>query len=383
METTIERLREFGALIVEVWRTNVLGVDAGTIVSALAILTIFVLLRDLFTRLVLGRLRRWAERTKTSVDDTAVAALAQPIRFVPLVLGLFFAKEILTFTGTSEAIADGFLKSLVAFVLFWFLHRLVDPLRSLVSRLEEVLTAEVMDWAVRGIKIGLILIGAATILEIWGIQVGPILAGLGLLGVAVALGAQDLFRNLIAGILVIGERRFARGDWIRVDGIAEGIVEEIGFRSTLVRQFDKGPLYVPNAKLSDNALINYSRMTHRRIYWIINVEYRTTIDQLRRIRDGIEAYLLENDEFAHPPEVVTFVRVDRFSDSSIDIMVYAFTVTTVWGEWLAAKERLALKVKEIVEGAGAAFAFPSRSIYIETGGSEAPEIFVPPDAAGD
>ena len=148
-----------------------------------------------------------------------------------------------------------------------------------------------------------------------------------------------------------------------------------------MRQFDKAPIYVPNSKLADTALVNYTRMTHRRIYWMIGVEYRTTIDQLRRIRDGIEAFVLADDAFAQPPEVPTFVRIDRLSESSIDIMVYCFTVTTSWGEWLAIKERLAYRIMAIVEEAGTGLAFPSRSLYIETGG-DAPEIFAPPEADG-
>ena len=186
------------------------------------------------------------------------------------------------------------------FVLFWALYRLAEPLRGLASRVEEKIGAEVVDWTVRGLKIAFVAIGAITVLEIWGIEVAPILAGLGLIGVAVALGAQDLFRNLIAGLLIIGERRLAHGEWIKIDGGVEGTVEAIGFRSTRVRQFDKAPIYVPNSKLSDTAVVNYTRMTHRRIYWMIGVEYRTTVEQLRRIRDGIETVLLEDDAFAHP-----------------------------------------------------------------------------------
>ena len=122
---------------------------------------------------------------------------------------------------------------------------------------------------------------------------------------AVALGAQDLFKNLISGILIIAEKRFNIGDWIKVEGVVEGTVEAIGFRSTFVRRFDKAPVFVPNAKLSDNSLINFSSMSHRRIYWRIGVEYRTTIEMLREIRNNIENYILESDAFAHPPEVST------------------------------------------------------------------------------
>ena len=379
MEQTLDTLSALLRPVAEIWETHVVGLQVGTVVAAVLVFAACLLLRGVFTRVVVRRLARWAERTESRLDDEAIAALEPPLRFVPLVIGLFLAKAILPFAGLAERIADDLLRSLAAFVLFWALYRLAEPLRGLAARVEEKIGAEVVDWAIRGLKIAFVAIGAITVLEIWGIEVGPILAGLGLIGVAVALGAQDLFRNLIAGLLIIGERRLAHGEWIKIDGGVEGTVEAIGFRSTRVRQFDKAPIYVPNSKLSDTAVVNYTRMTHRRIYWMIGVEYRTTVEQLRQIRDGIETFLLEDDAFAHPPEVPTFVRIDRFSDSSIDIMVYCFTVTTGWGEWLAIKERLAYRIKSIVEEAGSDFAFPSRTLYVGSGG-DAPEIFVPPES---
>ncbi len=179
-------------------------------------------------------------------------------------------------------------------------------------------------------------------------------------------------------MLVLAERRFLTGDWIKVDGVVEGTVEKIGFRSTLVRRFDKAPVHVPNSSLSDHSVTNFSRMTHRRIYWKIGVEYRTTVSQLRLIRDQIEDFVLGSEVFAHPPEVSTFVRIDSFNDSSIDIMLYCFTRTTNWGEWLEIKEGLAYRIKEIVEGAGSGFAFPSQSVYVESLPQDRPETFVPP-----
>ena len=379
MEETPDGLAEILGIAAEVWRLDVLGVELGTLLGAVLAFLACLVLRGVFSRVVVRRLARWAEKTENKVDDASVRALEPPLRFLPLVVGLFLAMEILPLAGLLERIAEDLLRSLAALVLFWALYRLAEPLRGLTGRMEEKVGAEVVDWTIRGLKIAFVALGAITVLEIWGIEVAPILAGLGLIGVAVALGAQDLFRNLIAGLLIIGERRLAHGDWIKIDGGVEGTVEAIGFRSTRVRQFDKAPIYVPNSKLSDTALVNYTRMTHRRIYWMIGIEYRATVDQLRRIRDGIETFLLEDDAFAHPPEVPTFVRIDRFSDSSIDIMVYCFTVTTSWGEWLAIKERLAYRIKAIVEDAGSDFAFPSRSLYIEAGG-DTPEIFVPPEA---
>ena len=374
----MDGINRFWLIVIEVWEQGLFGMDIGRIVVAALIFIGFLLIRRIFVKLVINRLSAITKRTKTPLDHDALEIIKEPLSFIPVVLGLFFATEYLGLTGVYKIIADRLVRSLIAFVIFWSLVKMGRPLSFLLHGLEKTFTFAMVEWLKKAIKITFIFIGCATILEIWGIKIGPIIAGLGLLGIAVALGAQDLFKNLISGILIIAERRFNPGDWIKVDGVIEGTVESMGFRSTLVRRFDKAPVYVPNVTLSDNSLINFSSMTHRRIYWIIGVEYRTTIEKLREIRDNIEKYILESEDFAQPPEVSTFVRIDRFNDSSIDIMVYCFTKTTVWGEWLEIKEKLAYKIKEIVETAGTAFAFPSQSIYVETVPNDQAEVFIPP-----
>lgn len=380
MEYLIETFVNFWQLTLDVWKTGVLGIDIGRLVIAISIFVTFLILRRLFTRFVLAFMKRMALRTGSNLDDQAIEVLESPIRFVPIVMGTFFVIEYLELPSTLAEIGDHLVRSLITFSIFWALFRLVEPLSQFLRRLEKVFTLAMVQWLVKAIKAAFIFIGAATILQIWGIEVGPILAGLGLFGVAVALGAQDLFKNLIAGILIIAEKRFNTGDWIKVEGTVEGIVETIGFRSTVVRRFDRAPVFLPNTKLSDSAVTNFSSMSHRRIYWKIGIEYRTSVDQLRAIRDGIESYVMENDAFAKPPETQLFVRIDSFSDSSIDLMLYCFTKTTNWGEWLKIKENLAYAIKEIVEAAGSAFAFPSQSLYIETDTGEGPEPFVTPDS---
>ncbi len=374
----MEKLKQFYLLVQDVWKNGLFGIDIGHFIVAVLIFFAFILMRRLFARFIISRIKAVTKRTKTVIDDDMLEALEKPVQFIPVVLGVFFAAEYLPIYGGIEDIAYKFVRSLIVFVIFWGLVNLVKPMSFLLRRLEKIFTSSMVDWLLKAIKVTFIFIGAATILEIWGIKIGPILAGLGLFGVAVALGAQDLFKNLISGVLVIAEKRFSIGDWIRVDGVVEGTVESIGFRSTLVRRFDKSPVFVPNSKLSDHAVINFSSMTHRRIYWKIGVEYRTTVKQLRQIRDSIEQYILESEYFAKPPKVPMFVRIDRFSDSSIDIMVYCFTKTTEWGKWLEVKETLAYRIKEIVEEAGSAFAFPSQSLYVETLPAEVAEVFVPP-----
>ncbi|MCW8914602.1 MAG: mechanosensitive ion channel family protein [Magnetovibrio sp.] len=374
----MQKLEEFWALVRDVWSTGAFGVDIGAIITALVIFIVFMWMRGLISRSIIRVLRFRVTKSRNTLDDDVLDALEVPIRLLPVILGMFLALEFLDLEDHAQDIADKLTRSLITGAIFWALYRALKPLSNLLTRLEKIFTDVMMDWLVKAMKMLVAFIGVAAVLEIWGIQVGPILAGLGLFGVAVALGAQDLFKNLIAGILIIAERRFNKGDWVRVDGVVEGTVEQIGFRSTTVRRFDKAPVFVPNTNFADNAVTNFSAMTHRRIYWHIGVKYGSSVDQLKSIRDGIEAYVLGSDEFAKPPEVSTFVRIDKFSDSSIDIMLYCFTKTTDWGKWLEIKERLAYQIKEIVEGAGSGFAFPSTSLYVESLPGEAPEVFVPP-----
>ena len=366
MQGVLNNLEDYWYLVEDVWKTGVLGHSVGDIIIALLIFAVFFVLRGLFTRFVIAVADRWVDRTETKIDDYIRDAIRNPLRFLFFALGFFFATEYLGFEDVARTFVENLNRSLIIVALFWALYNCVEPVSQGLKVLERLLTPEILNWLIAGAKTAVVLIAGATILQTWGIQVAPIIAGLGLFGVAVALGAQDLFKNLIGGISILIERRFSFGDWIKVDGVVEGNVEKIGFRSTLVRQFDKAPVFVPNQHLSDNAVINYTAMSYRRISWIIGVEYRTTHEQLQRICDDIRSYIEATDEFAQPPAAPLFVRIDSFGASSIDILVYCFTKSTSWGDWLEVKEALAYRVKQIVEGAGTGFAFPSRSLYVET-----------------
>ena len=361
-----ESFNEFISLVVDVWQKGVYGIDVGHVILALLVLFLALVLRGLFSRFVINRLEALARRTESDVDDEVIEALDGPLRFVPIVIGIFAATELLDLNGTLEQGALMLNRSLITFNIFWALYMLVTPLSFTIRRLRTIFSISMVEWMVKALKGLIIFLGIAAILETWGIEVAPLIAGLGLFGVAVALGAQDLFKNLIAGLFIIGEKRFHPGDWIKIEGVVEGTVEHIGFRTTMVRQFDKAPVYVPNSKLSDSAVTNFSRMTHRRIYWKIGLVYDTSIDQLKDVRQQIFDYVTQNEDFASPEEVSTFVNVDSFNNSSIDLMLYCFTRTTNWGEWLKIKETLAYEIKKIVEGNGTSFAFPSQSVYLET-----------------
>ena len=134
---------------------------------------------------------------------------------------------------------------------------------------------------------------------------------------------------------------------------------------------------VPNYKFAEQSVTNYTRRHHRRIRWLIGLEYRTTIDQLKKIRDEINTLIEKDENFAKNQNASFYVRIDSFSDSSIDMLVQTFTVTNDWAEFLKIKETLAVKIIEIIENNEAGFAFPSQSLYVEKLSDEKTEIFNP------
>ena len=353
----------FSTLFLEVWKKGILGVDIFQILIGLGIFLIFLLFRGLISKVIIGRLKKIAKKTTNKLDDTFVQAMEGPARFFPIVIGFFIASYYLEFSPESQLFIDNVNKSLITILIFWLIHQFIQPVTYLLGGLEKVLSKELIGWIVKALKILIFILGAAAVLELWGIKIGPIIAGLGLVGVAVALGAQDLFKNLISGILVLVEKRFRVGDWIIVEDIIEGIVERIGFRSTVVRKFDKSLAIIPNFQFAENAVINVSATTNWIISWVITLQYNTTVDQLKKVRDEIEKYITTHKDYKI--SLGHAVRVDKFSDSSIDMYIRCFTVTDDWDEWLKVKERLAIEIKQIVEKNNASFAFPSQSIYVE------------------
>lgn len=364
-------LQEFWQEIRLVWDRGVFGVETDSILLAIAIFVLFVMLRGLFTTIVIASLRKLTEKTATTIDDQLVDALKGPLRFTFFVAGLFFAERVAPLPPEVDMLVVKVVRSMIAFTIFWAIYRMATPLSYLLDKAFNAMRGQELGdalkrFAVRVFRVIIVVIGAAAILEEWDFDIAAVLGGLGLVGMAVAFGAQNLIANLFGGLVIFLDKIFVEGHWIKSAEV-EGTVEKIGFRTTKIRRFDKGLVTVPNSQLSDAAVINFTMMTNRRIYWKIGVEYRTTQQQLAQIVNGINHYVRNGEDFETSPELVsTLIHVDSFNSSSIDIMLYCFTKTTSWGEWMRVKEDLLYHIKELVEDAGTGFAFPSSSLYVET-----------------
>ena len=355
-------LENFKDLFLDVWNKGVSGINISEIIIALMIFIFFLFLRGVFSKFVIKRLEKYVSQTTNKFDNSLVFSMEGPAKFFPIVLGFFVSTSYLSVEHDAIELLN---RSLITVLIFWTFHQIIGPLSVVIKSVGGLLSRDLINWIINAIKVLILILGAAAVLELWGIKIGPIIAGLGLFGVAVALGAQDLFKNLISGILVLVERRFQVGDWIFVEGVIEGTVENIGFRSTVVRRFDKSLATIPNFQFAENAVINNSQTTNRRINWVIGLEYRTTSDQLTKIKEEIEKYINGSEFFEKSGDTFLSVKIEQFAASSIDIRLICFTKTKHYLEWMKVKDILAITIKSIVENNKASFAFPSTSIYVE------------------
>ena len=355
----------FLELVSQVWNRGFLGIDLGSIISSLAVILIAFLFRGFVISVILNALGRLADKTESKIDDEILSALRKPIGLIPVTIAFYLCTLILPIEGLVGDIATNIVKAFVIFTIFSALSNAVKPIFVALST-SAWLTASMQMWLERASRFLVWVIGIAIILDIFGIQIGPLVAGLGLFSVAVALGAQDFFKNLIAGILIIGEHRFQPGDRIEVSGQLHGIVETIGFRSTVIRTFDTAPMTIPNKDLSDVKVVNHGDMINRRLNWKINLIYSTSVEQLELIRTEIKEYIINSDDFVSDPDLDPVVRVVELGASSIDILIVAYSDPVGFAAYNEVKENLIFNIMKIVKANNSEFAYPSTSLYVES-----------------
>lgn len=359
----------FFKLLAEVWEEGLLGIGLTEIFISISIVAVAFILRAFVVNRVFQWVESLADKTETEVDDVVFESLRKPVGYIPITLALYLVSIYLPLAGSLGTFIENLVKASLAFTIFSVFSNAVSPLFSMLSK-STILTAAMTMWLERAIRVLVWVIGFAIILDIFGIQIGPIVAGLGLFSVAVALGAQDLFKNLISGILIIAENRFQPGDRIEVEGHLHGMVDKIGFRSTVIRLFNTSPMIIPNKDLSDVKVINHGEMYHRRIDWKINLVYSTTLDQLKEICTKIETFISDYKDLVVNDKQESFAKTIAFNSSSIDVQILCFTNPCNFTEFSTIKEDLVYEIINIVRSSGSEFAFPSRSIYVESGGSD-------------
>ncbi len=212
-------------------------------------------------------------------------------------------------------------------------------------------------WVITLVRVVIVILTCAAILEVWDVNISSALTGVGVLGAGFAIALQDFLKNLVAGISNQSERRFRRGDWIATNEV-EGVIERIDLRSTMVMGFDRVPQFVPNNALSDAVLLNKSRIDHRRISWTVPLLMTSTDDQIDAVCEDLKRHIEESGDFVTDGSRPVIVTVTGLSDSSVDIMVYAFTKTSDWKAWLEICGRLVIALRGALTAANTALAYP-------------------------
>ncbi|MEJ2721310.1 MAG: mechanosensitive ion channel family protein [bacterium] len=260
--------------------------------------------------------------------------------------------------------AFGVLSVLVILDLTWLVFRLIDALSvhfTLVAgRTETKLDDQLIPIIRKSLKIFFGVLAFIFAIQNLGYSVASLLAGLGIGGLALALAVQDAISNFFGSITIPLDRPFGVGDWIESDG-HEGVVEEIGFRSTRIRTFGKTQMSIPNSVLAKSVVNNWTRMPIRRVKMTVGVTYESSADQMEQAVEGIKRLLK-----AHPEVYQEFFLVNftDFGSSSLDIFVYYFTTNTMWAEYLRIRQEINLRIMRLLEDLGMEVAFPTRTVYL-------------------
>ncbi len=332
----------------------------------LTILTTFLILRRVFTNYIFGLLLRISSKTKSSLDNHLITAFEKPFRFFFVLLGLYLSLLYLPLSSQYDLFLSRFFRSSLIIIISTGFYNFFGSHTALGEDLKNIfgihLERILLPFFSNILKALTVVITLSIIAQEWNYDINSLIAGLGLGGLAFALAAKDTVSNIFGGIVIITDKPFSIGDWILTSSV-EGIVEDINFRSTKIRTFAQALVTVPNATLANEPITNWTRMGTRRITFNLGVTYNTSREKLEKCIAAIRT-MLENHSEIHQDTI--FVRFNSFGESSLDIFLYFFTKTTVWGEYLRVKEDINFRIMNILEDNQVSVAFPSNSIYFET-----------------
>jgi MscS family membrane protein len=315
---------------------------------------------------VLSRLKKKVELTDTLWDDTLLWAIKKPISVLIWIFGLSFAAAVADHVANTNfySFAEPIKRMGLIMMIAWFILRLVSGAEKVLvspDKMTEPMDPTTVSAFSKLLRGSVFITTTLVILQTMGYSISGVLAFGGIGGIAIGFAAKDLLANFFGGLIIYLDRPFQVGDWIRSpDKNIEGTVEKIGWRLTSIRTFDKRPLYVPNATFSTISVENSSRMTHRRIHEVIGIRYEDA-HLMDKIVTDVRKMLIEDEDM--DTDQTTIVNFDQFNASSLDFFVYAFTKTIDWIQYHEVKQKILLKIYNIITQHGAEIAFPTQTLH--------------------
>ncbi|GAB6034209.1 mechanosensitive ion channel family protein [Galenea microaerophila] len=354
----------------QIWG-DLVALFGGQVWLLLVVLTLTTtLIVDILVRWFIYRLHRHLVAKHFMMWDAFVSAATGPVSLAIWVTGVTWAVTTLMmrFQLWTETIPyiQNTKSTLLVLLVGWYAIRVAGRLEQELKKVEKKdsrFDAATVEALSKLIKLIAFIITVIIVLSAWGVDPTGLLAFGGMSGIVVGFAAKDLLGNVFGGLVLYIDKPFVVGDWIRSpDREIEGTVEKIGWRMTVVRTFDKRPLYIPNGIFSNIAIENPSRMTNRRIKEVIGVRY-CDVRKMAQITADIRNMLQNHPDIDQNQVII--VNFLEFSESSLNFLLYTFTRTTDWVTYHHVKERILLEINQIIDSHQAEMAFPTRTLYIE------------------
>lgn len=322
-------------------------------------------------RFIHGRLEKRFKRTQNLWDDSILYAINKPVSLTIIIIAVIFLMQAIQKIYLEQEIVslemlNNLKRVFIVFAVSWVLLRLINRTESNLIKNKKSSDIKLDETGVQAVskllRLIVIIISSLIIFQLLNIPISGVLTFGGIGGIAVGFAAKDLLANFFGGLMIFLDRPFKVGDWIRSpDKEIEGTVENIGWRQTRIRTFDKRPLYVPNATFNNISVENPSRMTNRRIYETIGLRYDDW-QKVDHILAKVKAMLEQHPEIDQ--EATLMVNFNQFSSSSLDFFIYTFTKTREWVKYHHIKQEILLKVMSIIQQEGAEIAFPTSTLHI-------------------
>jgi MscS family membrane protein len=349
---------------------NHLLINEGTSSLVIRVFSVvfITLLIDFFQKKFFKRIHIKVTATTQLWDDAIHYAVNPPLSLFIWLIGLSLAAEMVG--KHSDAVIFTMIASVrnigIIIVFTWFVLRLINAFEQNLlikaSSAPEEVDVQAVDAISKLLRLSVIITAILMGLQTLGISISGLLAFGGMGGIAVGFAAKDLLANFFGGLMIYFDRPFAVGDWVRSpDRNIEGTVESIGWRLSVIRTFDKRPLYVPNSTFASIAVENPSRMSHRRIHETIGIRYQDAAKLAAIVKD-VQNMLSNHADIDSSQTLI--VNFNTFASSSLEFFIYTFTRTTKWVEYHRVKQDVLLKIISIVEGHDAQFAFPTSTVHL-------------------
>lgn len=337
----------------------------------LAVFLLFYFLRVPLTEGLFSLLRKAEEKAGKQPKGKLERDFGRPLRILLVGIGIFTALSICPAARSAAGLwptAEKCFRSFLVIVPAWGLYRMADGIElenSLFAKKLDLQTDKALMPALSGIiRFVIVALAVLIIAQEWNYSISGLLAGLGLGGLAFALAAKDMLANLFGGLVLLLDRPFHIGDWIRT-GDVEGSVEEITFRSVKIRTFGCEAVTVPNSMVASAPVTNFSRRGKRRVDFTLCLEYGTPVERVKTCSQKIQEMLSERNDVEESSIAVV---LSGLGDSGMNLMVSCFAETADWMEYLGIREKIYYEVLEILEKEHAELAFPTQTVEIRKAG---------------